>query len=211
MQTTIGESAGSRDGEMTERCADASRGGADDDAHLTACIERIGARDQRALQVLYDVTLSRVYGLVLRIVRRRALAEEVVEDIYFQVWRLALRFDPARGCALAWLLGMARTRAIDALRREARHVCDSLDSDDAIDVEEASLHAEDLLARTRNQSQLHSALLRIGAESRQLVALSFFRGLTHEEIAKCTELPIGTVKTKIRRALMSLRDVLVTQ
>jgi RNA polymerase sigma factor (sigma-70 family) len=209
MQSTICRSGVPRDGGLTEGCGTGLPAYADDDAKLVAWIERVGARDERALEALYDATLSRVYGIVLRIVRRRALAEEVVEDTYFQVWRQALRFDPARGRALAWLLGMARSRSIDALRREARHACESLDSEEGPAVEEVSqIIAEDLLACTRTQSQLHLALRRIGGESRQLVALAFFRGLTHEEIAKYTELPIGTVKTRIRRALLTLRDVL---
>ena len=94
---------------------------------IAAWIDRVVDRDERALAALYDATLSRVYGLVLRVVRRPALADEVVEDTYFQVWRQAARFDPARGRALPWLLGMARSRAIDAVRREARFQHVSLD------------------------------------------------------------------------------------
>jgi RNA polymerase sigma factor (sigma-70 family) len=209
MQSTIDWSGVPREGQRAEICGTGSALRADDDAQLGAWIERVGARDERAFEVIYDATLPRVYGIVLRIVRCRALAEEVVEDTYFQVWRQALRFDPARGRALAWMLGMARSRAIDALRREARHDCESLESEEGPAVKDVSLtSAEDLLACTRSHFQLHAALQRIGAESRQLVALAFFRGLTHDEIAKCTDLPIGTVKTKIRRALMVLRDVL---
>ena len=88
-----------------------------DDAMLGALIARVVDRDQRALATLYDATSARVYGLVLRITQRRALAEEVLADTYWQVWRLAPRFDAERGAAITWLLAMARTRAIDALRR----------------------------------------------------------------------------------------------
>ncbi|MFX4817154.1 sigma factor, partial [Acinetobacter baumannii] len=83
--------------------------------------------DERALMALYEATLSRVYGLVLRLVRRPQLAEEVAEEVYVQVWRQAPRFDAARGRPLTWLLGMARSRAIDAIRREARYQHESLD------------------------------------------------------------------------------------
>jgi RNA polymerase sigma-70 factor (ECF subfamily) len=180
-----------------------------DDARLAAWIDAIVDHDERALSALYDATLSRVYGLVLRIVRRPAWAEEVVEDTYFQVWRQAARFDPARGRALTWLLSMARSRAIDALRREDRFVHDSLDTEDAPAVADATgLSPDELLDCARGHEMLHRALLNLGPQPRQLVALAFFRGLSHEEIAEQTALPLGTVKSQIRRSLITLREVL---
>jgi len=103
-------------------CAEIAKPGCPplDDAQLEAWIAGIVDHDERALLALYEATLSRVYGLVLRLVRRAQLAEEVAEEVYFQVWRQAPRFDPERGRPLTWLLGMARSRAIDAIRREAR-------------------------------------------------------------------------------------------
>jgi RNA polymerase sigma factor (sigma-70 family) len=181
---------------------------APDEPQLAAWIARIAERDERALGALYDATLSRVYGLVRRIVRRADLADEVVEDAYFQVWRQALRFDPARGSAQAWLLGMARSRAIDRLRREARFAADSLDADQAPQIEGEDAPADDLLAAARGHAELHRALMQLQAQPRQLVALAFFRGLSHEEIASQTALPLGTVKSQIRRALIALRQVL---
>lgn len=180
------------------------------EAELVGWIERIAAHDDRALGALYDATLSRVYGLVLRIVRRTGLAEEVVEDTYFQVWRQAVRFDPQRGRALTWLLGMARSRAIDALRREARFEAESLDADGAGELEDTGGggDVDELLAVAQDHAALHRALLTLGPQPRQLVALAFFRGLSHEEIATQTALPLGTVKSQIRRALIALKDVL---
>jgi len=178
------------------------------EGELIALIERIGDRDERALTALYDATLSRVYGLVLRVLRRPALADEVVEEIYFQVWRNALRFDAARGCAMAWLLGMARSRAIDAVRREARFQHTSLDAESAPEVASDAPAADDLLDVAIGHAELHRALMLLNAQPRQLVALAFFRGLSHEEIAAQTALPLGTVKSQIRRALVTLRQVL---
>ena len=178
------------------------------DAQIAAWIDCVVDRDERALAALYDATLSRVYGLVLRVVRKPALADEVVEDTYFQVWRQAARFDPARGRALQWLLGMARSRAIDALRREARFQHDSLDLETAPEIEGAALPVDELLDAARGHADLHQALLQLNAQPRQLVALAFFRGLSHEEIASHTALPLGTVKSQIRRALITLRQVL---
>lgn len=178
------------------------------DAQLAAWIEAVADHDERALAALYDATFSRVFGLVQRMLRNAALAEEVVEDTYFQVWRQALRFDPVRGKPLTWLLAMARSRAIDALRREARFQHDELADDEAAAAAGAAPPVDELLDLARHRSELHQALMRLGAQPRQLVSLAFFRGLSHEEIAEQTRLPLGTVKSQIRRALLSLRQLL---
>lgn len=171
-------------------------------------IEAIARQDERALAALYDATIGRVFGLVQRIVRNTAMAEEVVEDAYFQVWRQAVRFDPARGKALTWLLSMARSRAIDALRREARFAHDTLDDEAAPAIACECAPADELLDLARHCSDLQHALTLLGAQPRQLVSLAFLRGLSHEEIAEQTQLPLGTVKSQIRRALLSLRQIL---
>ena len=178
------------------------------DPQLAAWLAAIVEQDERALAALYDATFARVFGLVLRIVRDAALAEEVVEDAYFQVWRQAVRFDPARGRALTWLLSMARSRAIDALRREARFAHEALDEDGGPEPPSADPEPDELLELARRHADLHRALTRLGAQPRQLVSMSFFRGLSHEEIAVQMGLPLGTVKTQIRRALRVLRDAL---
>jgi RNA polymerase sigma factor (sigma-70 family) len=177
-----------------------------DEARLLDWLARIVERDARALAALYDALLPRVYGLVLRIVRRPAWAEEAVEDCFFQVWRHALRFDPARGGALPWVLSIARSRAIDLLRREMRFQHDSLDDEGAPEQADEVPAADELLDSARDHAALHRALMGLSARSRQLVALSFFRGLSHEEIADQTALPLGTVKSQIRRAMIALRD-----
>ena len=175
---------------------------------LAGLIERVIDHDERALAALYDATFSRVYGIAFRIVRSTALAEEVVEDTYFQAWRQAARFDASRGGPLTWLLGIARSRAIDTLRREARFAHDELEAEAGDSIAADTPTGEDLLDVARNHADLHRALLKLQAQPRQLVALAFFRGLTHEEIASQTRLPLGTVKAQIRRALMTLREAL---
>ncbi|MBL8345601.1 MAG: sigma-70 family RNA polymerase sigma factor [Rubrivivax sp.] len=183
-----------------------------DDATLSAWIARIARQDERALEALYDATAARVNGLVLRITQRAALAEEVLEDTYWQVWRQAPRFDADRGRPITWLLAMARSRAIDALRREQRFQHDALPEDDATEAVELSdaraLPPQDLLEATRGHAHVHAALASLEPRSRQLVALAFFRGLTHEEIAEQQGLPLGTVKSLIRRALQQLKRVM---
>lgn len=175
---------------------------------LAAWIDAVVDRDEQALAALYDATFSRVYGLVRRIVRNDALAEEVVEDSFFQVWRQAPRFDPARGMALTWLLSIARSRALDALRREQRIEAEPLDDEAAAEGAGETMPADELLDLARRRSDLHQALMLLGSQPRQLVSLAFLRGLSHEEIAEQTQLPLGTVKSQIRRALLTLRQLL---
>jgi RNA polymerase sigma-70 factor (ECF subfamily) len=175
-----------------------------------ALLSRIAHQDERALEALYDATCGHVHALAWRITQRRALAEEVVEDTYWQVWRQAARFDPLRGRPLAWLLAMTRSRAIDTLRRDQRFRHEELPDDDIADAAEAAPPPQDLLAATRGATQVHAALARLDARARQLVSLAFFRGLTHEEIAERESLPLGSVKSMIRRALQQLRQRLAS-
>ncbi|MFZ5551043.1 MAG: sigma-70 family RNA polymerase sigma factor [Pseudomonadota bacterium] len=178
-----------------------------DDAALAALIQCIGSHDDRALARFYDATASRVFGLVGRIVNESALAEEVVEDTYWQVWRQAARFDASRGRPLTWLLAMARSRAIDAIRRRERKAHVTLDDDELAAVcDEHNPCPPQSLAASRGQQLLQSALAALEPQPRQLVSLAFFRGLTHEEIAEATGLPLGTVKSQIRRSLQSLKQ-----
>ena len=173
---------------------------------LCAWIALIVNRDEAALGNLYEVMIGRVYGLALRITRNAQTAEEVAEDTFWQIWRQAPRFDPARGTAVAWMLTIARSRALDALRRRDPAQC----TDDAGESEpDLADGPEDLLAATEIGNQLHSALAGLDPLPRQLVALAFFRGLSHEEIAVHTGLPLGTVKSHIRRALGRLRETLI--
>jgi len=174
---------------------------------LQNCIAAIGLHDELALQVLYDATLSRVYGLALRITRNKQSAEEVTEDVFWQVWRNARDFDPKRGSVIAWLLMMTRSRALDYLRRqdlaETSGEPESLVSEVALDE-----NPQDLLCAIQNNKLLNAALLELEPIQRQLIAMAFFRGLTHEEITEFTGIPLGTVKSHIRRALKRLQDIL---
>lgn len=175
---------------------------------LAALLARIAQGEQAALESLYDLTLPRVFAVARRICSDAALAEEVTEDVYFQVWREAARFDAARAPALAWLLMLARSRALDALRRAEP----ALVTDDpyALVADDGSSDGDPLrlLEAFRRDGEVRGALARLPAHDRQIVALAFLRGLTHAEIAAATKLPLGTVKTAMRRSLHALRAVL---
>lgn len=194
-----------------------ARVAAADELRLREWIAAVVRRDQAALAALYEAMVGRVYGLALRITREVQTAEEVAEDTFWQIWRQAPRFEAARGTALAWIMTIARSRALDALRRadpaecreDAAELADSADGADApAGGSPARGDPQDLLCAVQQGHRLHAALARLEPLPRQLVALAFFRGLSHEEIAGQTGLPLGTVKSHIRRALIRLRDLL---
>lgn len=174
--------------------------------NLRIWIGQVVEREEDALSRLYDAMAGRIYGLALRITRNVQTAEEVVEDTFWQVWRQAPRFDPERGSAAGWMLNMTRSRALDALRRCGTVACDAEAGEHEPDLAEGP---EDLFAANEAGQQLESALAGLEPLPRQLVALAFFRGLSHEEIAVHTGLPLGTVKSHIRRALGRLRETLL--
>jgi len=177
------------------------------DNRLRALLGDIARHDQAALAQFYDVSIGRVYGLALRITGRADAAEEVASDVYLQVWRQARDYDAARGRAIAWLLTICRTRAIDHLRR--REPAEPLADADLLSAQDGTASdPQDLLAASRDHGELHAALERLTPLQRQLLALAFFRGLTHDEIARHSGMPLGSVKTHIRRALGVLRSLL---
>lgn len=164
--------------------------------------------DQAALGLLYDALAERVYGLALRITQQAQLAEEVVQDTFWQVWRQAPRFDPQRGSAKAWIMTIARSRALDALRQADAPPCDTEPETLERIAAPARDNPPDLLAAAEHGHRLQQALATLDPVPRQLLSLAFFKGLSHDEIAACSGLPLGTVKSHIRRSLQSLQQFL---
>ena len=179
-----------------------------DEQALQSYIGRILNQDQSAFSLLFKAMSARVHSLALRITGNNQLAEEVTEDTFFQVWRQAPRFDPARGTAKAWILTIARSRALDA-KRSMPPFDELTEFDVAVNQDNSAPESPpDLLSAIEQNHLLRSALETLDPVPRQLIALSFFRGLSHEEIADYTELPLGTVKSHLRRAVANLRAAL---
>jgi RNA polymerase sigma-70 factor (ECF subfamily) len=178
------------------------------EARLRLLLEGMVIQDESALADFYDATVGKAYGLALRITRQPEAAEEVVEDVYFQVWRDAARFDPARGKVLTWLLTICRSRALDYLRRkdeaELHPDPDEFQSEVAVEGSDPL----DILQATECAGAIHKALASLGPLPRQLITLAFFRGLSHQEIADHCKMPLGTVKTTLRRAFEQMRTCL---
>jgi RNA polymerase sigma-70 factor (ECF subfamily) len=170
---------------------------------LASLIQRIATGDERALNGLYDLTVARVYGLARAVTGSSEDAEEVSCETFVQAWREAARFDPARGSTLGWLMSICRSRALDARRR--RLVRMRADPREAVE-EDVAAPPEEMLTLLEEGSAVHAALAELTPLRRELVALAFFRGMTHSEIAAAVELPLGTVKSHLRRALGTLRE-----
>lgn len=178
----------------------------DDD--WAALIKRVADGDQSALTSLYDSTSRLVFGLILRVVGDRATAEEVVLDVYTQVWRQAATYDRKRGAPLAWIMTIARTRGIDRLR-SSRHDLKSKEPLDSIgEARSATASPEENTVLSERRTLVRSALDLLSAEQREVIELAYYSGLSHSEIALKLNQPLGTVKTRTRLGMMKLRDTL---
>jgi RNA polymerase sigma-70 factor, ECF subfamily len=175
-------------------------------ADLERLVRDMRAGHQRALAELYDATVGRVFALAQAILRNAEDAEEVACDTYAQAWSGVERYDPGRATVLGWLLMICRSRALDRLRqRRVRGYGRSVDVDEAVDLADEQHGPESLVSLLEQGGRVRSALERLGPERRQLVGLAFLEGLSHQEIADATGLPLGTVKSHLRRALAEMR------
>jgi RNA polymerase sigma-70 factor (ECF subfamily) len=168
-------------------------------------VARLAAGDMDAAAELYDRHAAQMFGLARRILRNESDAEEVVQDVFAQAWRTARSFQPSRGNVAGWLLMMTRTRAIDRLR--ARQSRPDTVADPYTDSFQApGLLPSDQVLTDERAGRLRQALHTLPEAQRQALELAYYDGLTQTEIAdKLTE-PLGTVKTRIRTALMTLRE-----
>jgi RNA polymerase sigma factor (sigma-70 family) len=183
---------------------------------LGTLLSRTGLGDRRAFAELYERTSGHLFAVVLRIQRDRALAEELLQEIYVNVWKAASGFDAAQSQPLTWLTSIARNRAIDSLRRAGSQPqlvsASREDDDDRPDDTEALADVApgplDLLSRASDARQITQCMEGLTPQQRQSVALAFFDGLSHAEVAEHLRQPLGTVKSWVRRALMTLKTCL---
>ncbi len=174
-----------------------------DNPDLSRLLSAVAAQDKLAFETLYQFTVDRLFGLALRITRSRDAAEEVLSDVYLQVWQTAGRYSAERGSVMAWLSIICRSRALDYVRKGQR-IADKEEPLENIQFEGNEAVAQDLLETVEQDSALHDALLTLDVASRQLLALAYFKDYSHSELSQLTGKPIGTVKTQIRRAIIEL-------
>jgi RNA polymerase sigma-70 factor (ECF subfamily) len=181
-----------------------ARGDADE---LGPLINEVARGNERALEQLYDATVGKLYALAMSILRSLEDAEEVVCATYAYAWANALNYSTARGSVLAWLLMMCRSRALDRLRK-LRAAGVSVDVSTLAQLPGENDRPDDLLLLMQENSRIRVALGKLSPERRRLVALAFFAGMSHAEMAEAEGIPLGTVKSHIRRALQDLREEL---
>lgn len=196
------ESAG---GDVAE---DRFTGDTDNVAELSSAavlLEATGRGSRIAFRRLYELESPRLYGIALRIVRRPEIAADVLQDAFVQVWQNAGRFVRAQGAAEAWLTGIVRFRALDAVRKVRREI---LSDDPALGDESTEPDVLEKIGADGDAAALRECMRALEEPQRHCVALAFVDGLSHSEIAARLEKPLGTVKSLVRRALMALRKCL---
>lgn len=165
-------------------------------------MRRIKRREQAALTALYARYGGPVYSFALRVLQNTAQAEEITQDIFLRVWERADQWDPTKGKLSSWLLTMTRYAAIDHIRRENRHP--RLAEPELDDLPQIAANPDGDIAEGRI---LRNLIQQLPSDQGQLIQLAFFGGMSHSELAETLQLPLGTVKTRIRLGLQKLRDL----
>jgi RNA polymerase sigma-70 factor (ECF subfamily) len=175
--------------------------------NLATLVERMRLGQERALEELYDATVGKLYALASAILRSAEDTEEIVCETYAYAWANAARFDASRANALGWLLMLCRSRALDRWRQR-RADTNVLDAGVLGETSGSADQPDDLLSLMQQHTRVHAALAQLTPQRRHLVSLSFLHGMTHQEIADAMRLPLGSVKSHVRRALSQLRATL---
>jgi len=181
---------------------------AEDRASDQSALSRMAQGEGDAVAELYDRHARPVYSLALRILGDVTEAEDVVQEVFSQAWRQASRYNTSRGAVAAWLLTMARSRAIDRLRARRSRPKSASDEHAADTIVDTALPVDSQVISFEQITRVRAALDELPMLQKLAIELAYFEGFTHAEIAERLEQPLGTVKTRIRLALMKLREVL---
>jgi len=180
---------------------------ADGRAILVAALARVAAGERNALQTAYRLTSAKLFGVCLRILNDRAEAEDVLQEVYVTVWQKAADFDPNRASPMTWLITIARNRAIDRLRASGQ-TRRMQPIEDAVDIADAAPLATSILEDAEANAKLRGCLEGLAEHEQKALRGAFFDGNTYEELAARMSVPLGTMKSWIRRALMKLKTCL---
>ena len=178
------------------------------DCQLIALLDRVALADQAALKELYDLTSSRLYGAAVRMVTNREWAEDVLQEAFLNIWRIAGDYKASLSPPMAWMGLVVRSRGLDFLRRRTSDRADVMQElDDVISdtVAGNSPNPLDMTQASEQANALHLCLSKLDNKQREVVSLAYMRDLSHAELAEQLKLPLGTVKTWIRRGLEQLR------
>jgi RNA polymerase sigma-70 factor (ECF subfamily) len=174
---------------------------------LAAALRRVAGGDRAALRLVYDETAAKLFGVCLRILHDRSEAEDVLQDVYLNVWRKAASFDEARASPITWLVAIARNRAIDRVRSGAGARL-AAPIEDAGEIPDPALIANETIEAAQENRRLYSCLEELETRQQAAIRAAFIDGLTYEELAERSSVPLGTMKSWIRRGLAKLRACL---
>jgi RNA polymerase sigma factor (sigma-70 family) len=174
---------------------------------LVAAINRVGGGDRAALRLVYSETSAMLFGVCLRILGDRSKAEDLLQDVYLTVWRKAASFDEGVASPITWLVAIARNRSIDRLRSRASARA-NVPIEAAADVPDASLSAIERLEIGEDRARLRDCLQELEERQSAAIRSAFLDGFTYEELAEKARVPLGTMKSWIRRGLLKLRTCL---
>ena len=175
-------------------------------ADIAKLLQEVAAGDQAAFERLYAATRAKLYGVVLRILRRPDLADEIVQEVYLKIWSSAAQFDPAVASPITWMVAIAHNRAIDLVRKKA-----DVSFEELPEVMDVAAETEDPLAArqvTEDLRRLLACLGRLREERRKMVLLAYYNGWSREQLAKSFDKPLSTVKTWLRRSIIDIRECL---
>ena len=172
---------------------------------LSELLTSVAQGHQASFAAFYDATSRTIFGIVLSVLRDRAQAEEVTQEVYVDAWRFASRFDEAQGSPSAWLNTIAHRKAVDRVRSSERRAQRDQRSFDS-DAELLATDTSDLVVAADEGQRVRAALEQLTEAQRTAVRLAYFEGRTHREVAEFLEIPLGTVKTRIRDAMKRLRQ-----
>lgn len=194
-------------GGESSRSGPATSGREADAAHLVELMARSARGHEDAFSELYDLTSSRIYGTILRVLRSPDHAAEVTQEVYVEVWRQSARYAPERGSVLGWMTTMAHRRAVDRVRsvssevaRDERYAVTGADRE--VD------HVWEGVEQKLDVERVRKGMASLTAIQREALTLAYFGGYTQSQVASLLKLPLGTVKTRIRDGLIGLRDAL---
>ncbi len=174
---------------------------------IAAALARIPAGDSAALQTVYRLTAAKLFGVALRILGERGAAEDVLQEVFMTVWRRAADFDPGRSSPMTWLIAIARNRAIDRLRADKR-TRNQEPIDAAGGIADSAAGAEETLAGAQKHGRLHGCIDELAEHERAALRGAFFDGNTYDDLAGRMNVPLGTMKSWIRRAMIKLKACL---
>ena len=175
-------------------------------AALSAALVRVANQDRAALQEVYRRTSRKLFGICLRIFGERADAEDAMQEVYLTIWHRAGSFDPARGNPITWLATLTRNRAIDILRASGRRPTAPIELAD--NIADGKPDAEAVLIGLGDDARIGTCIETLAKSDATMIRTAFFEGTTYADLATRVALPLGTVKSRIRRALLKLRECL---